>query len=167
MEINLKPRINALESKIISLQSADAPDHKMFSEIYSQIAVIDSLIKFYNIEEDQNYKDLKMIYYKHSNDYYIYNSNSEVERLENMNQNIDHIYSVNTYIRDFANTQDLLIDNVSSLMNAADQNLSASNIELEKYSKYVDKKNRIYRIICLFLMVLVVILFIKTYHVLF
>lgn len=167
MEIDLNSRINALEEKLVELSNLKDPNQRLFCEIYSQISIIDSLIHFYSIEETEKFKNLKMAYYKHSNDYYIYNTITKHERIEKISQEIDHIHNMNSYLNDFVQIQNQSIDNLGLFMNDADQSLIQSNAQLAKYQSYLDKKYRLYRAILLILLIIILLIFVKVYKFLF
>lgn len=142
---DLNHRISKLDEKISQLveNNGDA------TGILSQISIIGSMLKFYNLKNTK-FNNLKSRYYLC--DSKVYKNVSQRERLQNINQEIDHNYKMNEYLNCLIMDQNTEIDNLSSYMSNANETVMRSDLELKRYRDNLRKKNRFYRMLFLFLL---------------
>lgn len=160
---DIQQRIDDLELKVQELNSLDQPNYRLFSEIHSQMAIIDSLVRFYRMEDCQKLQELKRAYYQNSNDHYVYNSIAKDLRMTKMSQEIDNIFEKNVYLKDLVESQDHVIDRIGTYMDDAEDHAGQSSGELARYQNYLKRRNKFYRIIMTLILIVTVLLIAKVF----
>lgn len=167
MESDLDIRIESLEQKINLLRNSKEPDASLFSEICSQISIIETLLKYYNIKSNSRFNSLKAQHYKYLNDFTVYRPTSQRDKIERVNQEVDKVLMINEHIQEFVLNQGELINDISAYMDASEYSVTQTNNELKKFQEDLKKRRKFYRIVLLTCIIALTIIFLKIYRFIF
>ncbi|ELA42586.1 uncharacterized protein VICG_00338 [Vittaforma corneae ATCC 50505] len=156
---DIEIRLLNLESRVCEVEDNQSRDK--YEELSIQICILEKLAEFYrqpNILE--RIEKLKTILQKKSN-HTIYINQERTSKLDLINEKIDRILNANIFMNQCVLSQGELIDVIETGFETAQQSTLQVYDELDKYRRYIVRRNKLLRVVIALVVIFVFLLVVK------